>query len=252
MESLEVAAQLSRDGEKRLPVYCPLALSFDAERLYRELFALLPFFESLATKGATLEKRSKWFSIGDDYLYGNVEHYIQDPSRPIDPPVFVHSAVPSWWGISLTHVPGLPETHSGSNRYRRKHDGQWVWKADLDVPYTRELVGSLPFTRFDTARVMSLPPGGFGPVHADCRDDTPWEIDGIASITFLLRDGGVQMRFQAPDGRLHDVSDPVFFFKDCAPHGVPRTASRRLLLRVNGAADSRPLSRLLRLEDAVW
>jgi hypothetical protein len=127
-----------------------------------------------------------------------------------------------------------------------------VWKADLAAPYTRELLQSLPFTRLDTVRVMSLPPGGFGPAHADCRDDTPWEVDCIASVTFLLRDGGVPWRFATPDGRLHDVNDPIFFFKDCAPHGVPQTISRRLLLRVNGAAQSQPLLKLMQLEHAVW
>jgi hypothetical protein len=252
MQSQEVMAQASRRTEtKRFPVYCPLDVSFNAERLYGELIALLPAFESLATKRSNLD-RSRWFPLGEDSLYASVEHYIEDPSRPNDPPMIVPGAVPSWRGVSLTHVPHRPETGRGSNRYRRKHDGEWAWKSDLDVPYTRALLESLPFTRFDTVRVMSLPPGGFGPAHADCRDDTPWEIDGIASITFLLRDGGVKWRFMDSGGRVHDVNDPVFFFKDCAPHGVPQTTSWRLLLRVNGAADSRSLSALMRTDGAVW
>jgi hypothetical protein len=236
---------------RRLPVYCPLELDFDAERLHAELIALAPRFESLATKGSNLDP-ARWFPLGEPELYRNLEHYVEDPARPDGPPVFVAGSVPGWWGLSLTHVPGLPETGCGSNRYRRRHDGRWTWKSGLDLPCTRALLERLPFTRLDTVRVMTLPAGGFGPAHADCRDDTPWEIDGIASISFLVRDGGVPMRFQAPDGALRDVRDPVFFFKDCAPHGVPRTSSRRVLLRVNGAAEPQALLGRMRLRDAIW
>jgi hypothetical protein len=251
------AALSSRKAEKLYPTYCPLSLPFDAERLHAELIALLPRFESLTvTKGLERSKcnlnPSKWFRLGDDYLYENVEHFAKDPSRPDAPPAFIRGSVPGWWGMGLTQVPGLPDSNWGSNRYRRKHDGEWVWKDDVDVPYTRELLQSLPFTRFDVVRVMSLPPGGFGPAHADCKDDAPWELEGIASVTFLLRDGGAPWRLMAPDGRLHDVNDQVFFFKDCAPHGVPQTTSRRLLLRINGAADSQSLLKLMRLEEAIW
>jgi hypothetical protein len=235
--------------KKRFPVYCPLEVAFDAERLSTELLALLPSFGNMPTKRTNLDP-SRWFRLGEDSLYANVEHYTL--AGPDAAPVFVAGAVPGWRGIGLRHVPQVPETAGASNYYRRKHDGAWAWRSDLEIPYTRELLASLPFTRLDTVRVLSLPAGGFGPAHADCRDDTPWEVDGIASISFLLRDGGVPMRFRATDGVLRDVNDPVFFFKDCAPHGVPQTVSRRLLLRINGAAESQPLLKLMRLEEAVW
>jgi hypothetical protein len=233
-------------GEKRYPVYCPLAVDFDRERLDVELMALVPAFHSLGTKSTNLERYS-WLALDDAGLNARVEHYVLDGA-----PVFVPGDVSSWWGLSLTHVPGMAQTDAGSNRLRRKHDGNWAWKPGMDIPYTRELLGGLPFTRLDTVRVLSLAPGGFGPAHADCGDDSPWEVDGIASITFMVRDGGVPMRFADPEGRLHDVNDPAFFFKDCAPHGVPQTRDRRLLLRVNGAMDPEVLHDLLRPQGAIW
>ena len=236
---------------KRLPTYCPLRIPYDAERLHDELIGLLPKFESLAPAAAALKRRSEWFEIGDDYLYENVEHNAPDPSQSEDARVFVPGKVPSWWGISLTHVPGRPETQSGSSRYRGRYDGKWAWKPGLKLPYARQLVENLSFDKLNVVRVMSLPAGGFGPAHVDCKDDSPWETDGVASITFLLRDGGVPMRFMAADKSVHDVNDSVFFFKDCAPHGIPRTTSRRLLLRINGAGSKR-LMELMRSEDAIW
>jgi len=237
---------------KRFPTYCPLAVRFDAARLYRELMELHPKFESLATIEANVKNPSKWFRVADARTYDGVEHLAVDSRRPHGPRVLVPGKVPSWWGVSLTHVPDRPETRWGSSRFRRMFDGQWSWKQDLEIPYTRQLVGKLPFRRLDIVRVLSLPKGGIGPAHVDWHDDGPWEREGIASVSFLLRDGGVPMRFMALDGELHDVSDPVFYFKDCSPHGVPRTRARRLLLRVSGEAKSRGLSSLMKLESAIW
>ena len=159
--------------------------------------------------------------------------------------------VPSWSGMGLTHVPDRAETNWGGSRFRRGFDGRWVWKDELELTYARGLIEGLGMRRIDNVRVMHLPAGGFGPVHVDWESDEPWEADGLASITFLLDDGGVPMRFRASDGRLHDVRDPVFFFKDSAPHGVPRTSSDRLLLRVNGAMSRSRLRALMRDEGAI-
>jgi hypothetical protein len=240
-----------RAARKRYPIYCPLAIAFDAQRLYDELIALAPRFGTLATAWANLRDRSKWFDVGDDELNANVEHVVPDPGDP-EKRRFVPGKVPGWWGISLTHVAGRPETRWGSSRYRRMFDGLWTWDEDLAIPYTRQLVESLPFDRLDVVRVMSLAPGGFGPTHIDCDDDSPWERDGLASISFVPRDGGVPTRFMATDRRLHDVRDPVFFFKDCAPHGIPQTLSRRLMLRISGAADPQRVLPLMQIVRAIW
>lgn len=149
-------------------------------------------------------------------------------------------------------MPDSPETYWGSSRYRRKYDGRWVWNSQFDIPYTRSLVEALPLKRVDVVRVMSLPPGGLGPVHVDCKDDSPWEHDGIVSISLLLQDGGVPMRFQSDDGAVYDVNDDAFFFKDCAPHGVPQVKTRRLLLRINGLADGARLRSRMDFDRAIW
>jgi hypothetical protein len=248
-----MAAAVSAPGhrDKRYPTYCPLTVPFDAQRMYRELNALSRMFHTLPTAWLNLENRSKWFDVGDNHLYANVEHVIPDPGDP-DKRIFVPGKVPGWRGVSLTHVPGHPETDSGASRFRRKFDGKWVWKKGLNLPYTRQLIENLPFDRLDVVRVMSLPKGGFGPAHVDSNDDSPWEVDGIASISFVLRDGGVPTRLMASDRSLHDVNDPVFFFKDSAPHGIPQTVSPRMMLRVNGAADPERVLALMQPAKAIW
>jgi hypothetical protein len=235
----------------KLPTYCPLTLSFDGARLCDELLGLRSRFDSLATTKANLDKRKTWFPVGDEELYAQVDHVAIGPGPEADRMV-VRGKVPSWSGIGLTHVPGRPETSWGSSRFRRGFDGKWAWKEDLEVPYTRQLVGGLGLQRVDNVRVMTLPEGGLGPTHVDWETDDPWESEGLASITFLLRDGGSPMRFKSLDGKLYDVNDAVFFFKDCVPHGTPRTTSERLLLRVNGAMDRQRLRSLMRFECAIW
>jgi hypothetical protein len=56
----------------------------------------------------------------------------------------------------------------------------------------------------------------------------------------------------ASDRSLHDVNDPVFFFKDSAPHGIPQTVSPRMMLRVNGAADPERVLALMQPAKAIW
>jgi hypothetical protein len=245
---MELAA---RAPSKRYPLYCPLALSFDGGTMERELMGLADMFHMLPTSVSNLQNRSRWFDVGDEYLYANVDHCIPDPSDP-EERIFVAGKVPGWRGLSLTHVPGHPVTNGGATYLRRKFDGKWQWKEGIDAPYTRRLIESLPFDRIDVARVMTLPEGGFGPAHKDCEDDSPWEVDGIASITLVIRDGGVPTRLLASDGRVHDVRDDAFFFKDCVPHGIPQTRSPRLILRVNGAADHRKVSALMDPDKAIW
>jgi hypothetical protein len=235
--------------KESLPTYCPLALEFDAARLEAELEGLRPQFGSLATTRAMIDRRADWFPLGDDALHAAVEHVAIDASgrRTIVP-----GRVPSWRGTGLTHVPDRPDTASGGSRHRRSFDGRWRWKEELKIPYTRRLIKAIGLERVDNVRAMSLPKGGFGPVHVDWENEAPWETERLVSITFLLRDGGVPMRFRAPDGRVHDVSDRVFFFKDCAPHGVPRATSDRMLLRVNGAMARERFASLMRIEHAIW
>jgi hypothetical protein len=236
---------------KRLPVYAPLALRFDAERLYAELSALRTRFEPLTTTETMLRNRFRWFDVGTDYLYGNVERTVPDPATP-GGRRYVAGRVRSWQGLALTHVPERPETSSGSSRFRGGEEGRWAWKAGMDLPYTRSVVARMPFERVDVVRVMALPRGGFGPTHVDWPDDTLWERDGMATLTLMARTGDVPMRFMTEDRKVHEASDRAFFFKDSAPHGVPRARSARLLLRIHGKARGARLREMMRLEKAVW
>jgi hypothetical protein len=221
---------------------------FDAALLERELMALSTRFRDMPAKAAFMEDRYRWFEEGDDYVHENVTRSIRDAEG--HETVF-HGSVPTWSGTSLTHVPG--KAREGTTYFRRLYrDTTWVWKRGLAGEYTRSLVESLPFKELRAVRIMTMPPGAFGPVHRDYQDDTLWEKDGFISITFLLKDGGVPLRFLAADGKVHDGRDPVSFFKDCAPHAVPQTKSSRLLLRVNGTAEPDAFAGLMQHDRAIW
>jgi hypothetical protein len=232
----------------RWPTYCPIDVAFDARLLEHELMALSPQFRFMPANEAFVENRRRWFEEGNDYVHDNVTRAVRSADGR---DTVIHGRVPSWSGLSLTHVPGAVGT--GSSYFRRVfRDRAWAWIPGLAGAYTRELVESLPFKEMRAVRIMSMPAGAFGPVHVDYPDDTLWEKDGVISITFLLKDGGVPLRFLAADGRVHEARDPVSFFKDCAPHAVPLTESSRLLLRVNGTGEPEAFQAILQRDRAVW
>jgi hypothetical protein len=139
---------------------------------------------------------------------------------------------PTWSGCSLTSTPQHKNSAAGSFGLRGKFS-DWAWQPQFDIPHTGSVIEKLSYTQIEIVRIMSIDTDGFGPVHFDSRNDRLWEEMGYAVTTFMLDSGGVDMLVQRGDRRFA-ANAPVFFFKDCFPHGVPPARSMRLLLRVTG------------------
>jgi hypothetical protein len=230
---------------KKFPVYCPLDFEFDRHRMSGELLGTrdgwrhLPTIKRFATAPA-------YFEVAAPEFYAKSEYVEVD-----DKGDFIHHpGNPTWSGCSLTSTPQSKYSAAGSFGLRAKFD-DWAWQPQFDIPYTRSVIERLPYLQIEIVRIMSIDTDGFGPVHVDCRNDGLWEEKGYAATTFMLESGGVDMLVQRGDLRFA-ASAPVFFFKDCFPHGVPPVKSMRLLLRVTGKVDYPAYSRLMQLENAVW
>jgi hypothetical protein len=230
---------------KKFPVYCPLDFDFDRDRMGRELLGTrhgwrhLPPIKRFATA-------PRYFEVAGPEFYAKAEYVDVDENGD-----FVrHEGHPTWSGCSLTSTPQNQNSVSGSFGLRAKFD-DWAWQPQFDVPYTRSVIERLPYTQIEIVRIMSIDTDGFGPVHVDIRNDDLWEEKGYAATTFMLDSGGVDMLVQRGDRRFA-ANAPVFFFKDCFPHGVPPVKSTRLLLRVTGKVDYPAYRELMQFETAVW
>jgi hypothetical protein len=213
-----------------MPIYCPLLFEYDRQRVAAELLKYENQFERILVSERPIlpEHRREFFMVADDDHYDNVERSRNG--------TYVPGTYRSLEGIHLTHLPTAAGPGYQSTQRRVADDcSGWEWDPRWDVPYTRETIERLPFTRLRGIRVLSLPPSGFLPVHRDAFDQSYWE-GGHATISLLAASGGQQMHFWI-DGEVHQTACPAFFFKDCSPHGVPVVQSRRILVRVSGLAD---------------
>jgi hypothetical protein len=233
------------DAMKKFPAYCPLNFDFDPERMSRELLDTrsgwrhLPPIKRFATA-------PRYFEVAASEFYSKSEYVEVDEKGEF----VYHPGDPTWSGCSLTSTPQNKNSGAGSFGLRAKFD-DWAWQPQFDIPYTRSVIERLPYTQIEIVRIMSIDIDGFGPVHVDTRNDDLWEEMGYAATTFMLLSGGVDMQVQKGDLRFA-ANAPVFFFKDCFPHGVPPVKSTRLLLRVTGKVDYRAYRELMLLDDAVW
>jgi hypothetical protein len=231
---------------KKWPAYSPLKITFDADRLRTEVLATEEHWKSLAP-AKRYAQSPQYFEVAPPECYADCE-YIEKVGKE-----WVHHPGKSTWkGISLRHMPGIEKSRLGSNRYRFTGDGDdWVWDERFTIPYTRELVSSLPYVALDIVRVMSVSPGGFGPVHIDEINDNPCEKFDLLSTTFTIDYGGSHMQAQH-EGNRFETDAPAFLFKDFVPHGVPPVTSRRLILRINGKADPDCYRELIDTDRAIW
>jgi len=230
---------------KKFPVYCPLAFDFDRGRMSSELFGTRNGWRRLPTI-KRFAKAPFYFEVAGPEFYAKSEYVEVDEKGHYT----YHEGHPTWSGCSLTSTPQDKNSAAGSFGLRAKFD-DWAWQPQFDIPYTRSIIENLPYTQIEIVRIMSIDTEGFGPVHVDTRNDDLWEEMGYAATTFMLESGGVDMLVQKGDRRFA-ANAPVFFFKDCYPHGVPPVKSTRLLLRVTGKVDYPAYRKLMQLDHAVW
>jgi len=204
--------------------YRKLNFTYDRHIVLEEIFQNEEKFVEIPTTFEATKNRP--FDIVSKDLYSKVKYVAQSP----DP----HRVLPSWKGLSFTHIPGISESLTGKNRLRLTHD-DWSWRPDILCPYIKDISKELGYISLQNVRAMILEPPGFGPVHKDVEPHLNY-FENHTSITLNLEDGG-QPLIALFDGKQNALNDPCFIFQDDCWHGVGVVSSRRTQLRFNGVVD---------------
>lgn len=124
------------------------------------------------------------------------------------------------------------------NDYQEFHDfktaksiphSAWRWDEDLDIPYIKSLVESLPVKDIGMIRAFVLD----GPLvmHVDSNDDTPEDISYKLGLTIAskLESPMIMSGIQ--------VKEKYVLFNDSVPHGFPEGVGQQISIRVFGDFD---------------
>lgn len=231
----------------RWPVWAPVVFEYDRARAVAEAMALEAHFIPMPPHRSTV-KQPMWKCAPDEW-YDQIGWWSESGSRS--------GQRPTWRGINLTTLPGHPDTSgilAGANRVQGEGRGKWVWGGlSHQTPYLREIAESLPFEVLDVARVMTIPMGGFGPVHADKPEgEAEHSEKDFLGLTLQLDNGGVRMEVKARSGDHHWVDSPAFLFLDTAPHGVSTPKRTRVTYRIYGKVNYDKLKSMIDWSRAVW
>lgn len=110
-----------------------------------------------------------------------------------------------------------------------KHDA-WYWNEDLEIPYIKSLVESLPIKNIGMIRAFIL--DGPLPMHVDSNENTPTELSYSMALT-------IASRLEEPMSMEGDilVEEKNVFFNDSIPHGFPKATGKQISIRVFGDFD---------------
>lgn len=106
---------------------------------------------------------------------------------------------------------------------------EWAWNLDLEIPYIKSLVESLPLKTIGMIRAFILE----GPlvVHTDSNDLTPDDITYKLGLT-------IASKLNSPmflDGQ--EVREKYVLFNDSYPHGFPTAEGQQISIRIFGDFD---------------
>lgn len=109
------------------------------------------------------------------------------------------------------------------------HDA-WYWDENLEIPYIKSLVESLPVKKVGMVRAFIL--DGPLPMHVDSNKTTPSDMSYRMGLTIASR---LEEPMQMQDGI--EVKEKVVFFDDSIPHGFPNAKGKQISIRVFGDFD---------------
>lgn len=106
---------------------------------------------------------------------------------------------------------------------------EWTWDDNLDIPYIKSLVSSLPASTIGMVRAFVLE----GPLvmHVDSNDTTPDDISYRMGLTIASELADPMMLGG------DKISEKNVFFDDSFTHGFPESSGRQISIRVFGDFD---------------
>jgi hypothetical protein len=138
-----------------------------------------------------------------------------------------------------------------------KYTTGWKWRDDLDIPYTRYVVESLPFKELLTVRCIIQRPPSIGVVHKDStiKVNQDYFRKGYGSITLNVAAGGAHLYFiNHKNGKQYTVDESqhkAWHFDDSCLHCTSEVKDIRIQLRIFGQL-KKPYWSFLQHHDMVY
>lgn len=249
----------------KFPIFAPikgykydkLALSIEIKCECRNLFH----------KSGAIKDRLNYyvpsFSVcTDEELEDNSYQYFDENKKR----QWVQGKYNAWETANLTYIPGDEDstwqnitTKDGDIEIlREKYREPWVWRPELDgkLIYLRSYLETFPFEYLQCVRCIIMQPPGIGMIHQDSNRNNTYYEDGFAAFTINVLHGGGILRAQSYNTKeIHDIDNKykLFHFDDRALHGVTKTSSFRLQLRIYGKIlPGYNYLDMLDLSEAIW
>lgn len=117
----------------------------------------------------------------------------------------------------------------------------WGWREELNIPYTKRYIESLPYKKIGLVRVFVFK-DTFLPVHKDYgfseSKGHSEEYDKCFGLSLIPSTGNVPMKIWSTKlNKVVEVSGNAMLFNDSVWHAVPKTTGYRITIRVFGEVD---------------
>jgi len=111
----------------------------------------------------------------------------------------------------------------------------WDWDYDIDIPYTRDIIESIPFTKLGTVRIVFFP-------NVPCIEHTDWDDNSDTKHTLglsIIPNTGNTHCNVWHESRQEYVSIPgnAMLLNDSFKHWVPTSEGTRITMRLFGEID---------------
>jgi hypothetical protein len=253
-----------------LPVFAKINFNFDQQKIKEELLSNNVFDKSMiATTDYTEDGNSRWDPDGSIFSESifkknkEIHHYKQNKGiREL-----IKGKYNTFQMLNLTYLPEKEKTKQEAwegnleKKDKRplwiKYRQPWSWREDLNIPYTRSVIESLPIEYPLTVRCILQDPPSIGVVHKDNGPITNKDFfdSGFGSISLNIDDGGSNLWVQSyktdKKFRIDESKYKAWHFDDACIHCTTEVKSRRIQLRVF-AKLSKPYNEILDLNNAEY
>ena len=253
-----------------IPVWASIDFDFDQQKVKDELLSNNVFEKSMvATTDYNEKGLSRWDPNGDIFPEAifkknkQIHHYIQENGER----KLVKGEYNTFQMLNLTYLPEKEKTKQEAwegdleKKDKRplwiKYRQPWSWREDLNIPYTKSIIKSLPIEYPLTVRCILQDPPSIGVVHKDNGPITNKDFfdTGFGSITLNIDDGGSNLWVQSYKTnkrfKIDESKYKAWHFDDACIHCTTEVISRRIQLRVF-AKLSKPYIEILNKNNCVY
>jgi hypothetical protein len=111
----------------------------------------------------------------------------------------------------------------------------WIWDYDLNIPYTRTVIGSMPFTKLGTVRIVFFP-------DVPCIEHTDWDNSSdhkhTLGLSIIPNDAGTCCNVWSEKLQKYvEIPGNAMLLNDSVKHFVPLGKGTRITMRIFGEID---------------